>query len=151
VLLATPFAWLSEAIGTRDALAGLRLMTPLLAAVGVALAARVVRGRGAAATVATGAVMALFPAELYALRSVLLEPVLNLFCLLGVAAVHGGGTWTAERRRFVLAGALFGIALTIKATALLPLAVMAAICAVAPRARLVPFLAGAAAGFLVPS
>ena len=77
-LLATPFAALSEWIGTRNALAVLRLCTPLLAAGSVLLIAKVMAHRGRV-IVACG-VMAFFPAELYALRSGLLELVVDFFC-----------------------------------------------------------------------
>ena len=45
-LLASPFAFLSEGIGTRDALAVLRLCTPLLAAGSVLLIGKVIRHHG---------------------------------------------------------------------------------------------------------
>src|ERR1700694_114828 len=74
-LLASPFAFLSEVIGTRDALAALRLCTPLLAAANVLLVGKVIRHHGVAAVIAACGVMAFFPAELYAMRSGLLEPL----------------------------------------------------------------------------
>lgn len=60
-LLASPFAFLSQIIGTRDALAALRLCTPLLAAANVVLIGRLVRHHGRAAVITACAVMAFFP------------------------------------------------------------------------------------------
>jgi len=62
-LLASPFAFLSEAIGTRDALAAMRLCTPLLAAGNVLLIGYVVRHQGRTAVIVACAVMAFFPAD----------------------------------------------------------------------------------------
>jgi hypothetical protein len=84
-LLATPLALLSEWIGTRDALALLRLCTPLLSAGSVLLMGKVVRAHGRVAVVVACGVMALYPAALYALRSGLLESVVAFFCLAGLA------------------------------------------------------------------
>ena len=50
-LLASPLAFLSEWIGTRDALAVLRLCTPLLAAASVLLIGKVVRHHGPPAVI----------------------------------------------------------------------------------------------------
>src|ERR1700694_1388270 len=97
-LLASPFAFLSEAIGTRDALAAMRLCTPLLAAGNVLLIGYVVRHQGRTAVIVACAVMAFFPAELYAIRSGLLEPVVDLFCLAGTALVFDGDGFARSRR-----------------------------------------------------
>ena len=51
-LLASPFAFLSEWIATRDGLAVLRLCTPLLSAGSVLLTGKVVRYRGPVAVIA---------------------------------------------------------------------------------------------------
>ncbi|HEX6487542.1 MAG TPA: glycosyltransferase 87 family protein [Candidatus Dormibacteraeota bacterium] len=150
-LLAAPFAWLSEAIGTRDGLAVLRACTPLLAAANALLAVRIVRPLGTAAMIAAGAVAALFPAELYALRAGLLEPVVDLLCLAGLALLFRTGAWPVSRRVIVLAGVLFGLAGAVKLTAIVPAAAVLLLAATRPRQRLLPFAAGAAAGFLLPA
>jgi hypothetical protein len=150
VVLSAPFAYLSELIGTRDTLAVLRLCTPLLAAANVVLAGRVVRHCGRAAAVATCAVMAVFPAELYAIRGPQLEPLLVLFCLAGAALVFDSGE-LAGPRRLALGGLALGFAVAIKAPAALPVAVLIALCVPRARRRLLPMLAGLAAGFLVPT
>ncbi len=149
-LLASPFAFLSEVIGTRDALAVLRLCTPLLAAGNVLIIGTVVRHHGRAAVIVACAVMALFPAELYAIRSGLLEPLVDLFCLAGAALVFDGNGFTASRRRMLAGGVAFGIAGTVKAPAIVPVLVVAVLCIPEFRNRLLPFLSGVVAGFGIP-
>ena len=150
-LLASPFAFLSELIGTRDALAVLRLFTPLLAAGNVLLIGKVVRHRGYAALIVACGVMAFFPAELYAIRSGLLEPVVDFFCLAGAALVFDGEGFSDSWRRILLGGIAFGIAGTVKAPAIVPVVVVAVLCLPEIRRRLLPFVVGVVAGFGVPT
>jgi hypothetical protein len=150
-LLASPFAFLSEPIGTRNALGVLRCCTPLLAAGNVLLIGRVVRHRGRAALIVACGVMAFFPAELYAIRSGLLEPVVNFFCLAGAAFIFDGDGFTASMRRVVIGGLAFGIAGTVKAPAIIPVLVVAALCLPEGRLRLLPFAGGVVAGFAIPT
>jgi hypothetical protein len=150
-LLASPFAFLSEWIGTRDALAVLRLCTPLLAATSVLLIGKVVRHHGRVAVIIACGVMALYPAELYALRSGLLESVVDVFCLAGAALLFEGDLLSASRRRILLGGIAFGIAGTVKAPAIVPALVLAMLCLPDIRHRLLPFGVGVVAGFGIPT
>jgi MFS family permease len=150
-LLAVPFAFLSEAIGTRDALAVLRLCTPLLAAGSVLLMAKVILHRGRAAAIVACGVMAFFPAEVYAIRSGLLESVVDFFCLAGAALVFAGDSFAGSRRRLAAGGVAFGFAGAVKTPAIVPVLVLAALCLPDIRRRLLPFAAGVAAGFAVPT
>jgi hypothetical protein len=150
-LLASPFAFLSEWIGTRDALAALRLCTPLLAAGSVLLIGKVASHRGTAAVIVACGVMAFYPAELYALRSGLLESVVDFFCVAGAALVFEGDSFSRSRRRVLLGGIAFGIALAVKAPAVVAVVVLAVLCLTEFRHRLLPFLAGVAAGFGIPT
>ncbi len=150
-LLASPFALLSEWIGTRDALAVLRLCTPLLAAACVLLIGKVVRHRGLAAVIVACGVMALYPAELYALRSGLLESVVDFFCLAGAALMFVGDSLSTSRRRILLGGIAFGIAGAVKTPAIVPALVLSVLCFSDLRHRLLPFLTGVVAGFGVPT
>ena len=149
-LLASPLAFLSEWIGTRNALAILRLCTPLLAAGSVLLMGRVVRHRGLVAVITACGVMALYPAELYALRSGLLESVVDLFCLAGAALVFQGDSLSSSRR-ILLGGVAFGFAGAVKAPAIVPVLVLVVLCLPAVRNRLLPFVAGVIAGFGIPT
>ena len=136
-LLLVPFAALAQSIGTRDALAALRLLEPLIAAADVLLVARILRGRGPSAILTGALVVAVFPAELYALRGPMLEPWV-------VTLVLGAGALLAADRP-ALAGVLLGLAVSIKLTALLPAAVLLALCLRRPRtAALVAGVAAAA-------
>jgi alpha-1,2-mannosyltransferase len=150
-LLATPFAALSEWIGTRDALAALRLCTPLLSAGSVILIGGVIRHRGRGALIVACGVMAFFPAEVYALRSGLLESVVDFFCLVGLALVFDGDEFSASRRRLALGGVAFGVAGLVKSPAIVPVLVVLLLCLPEIRRRLIPFLVGVAAGFGVPT
>lgn len=150
MLLATPVAFLSELIGTRDALAVLRLCTPVVSATSVVLVGRLVRHRGVPATLIACGVMALFPAELYALHSVLLEPVVDLYCLGGAVLVFDGDSM-AGPRRLVAGGIIFGFAGTVKASAIIPVVVVAVLCLPELRRRLLPFAGGVVAGFGIPT
>ena len=150
-LLASPFAFLSEWIGTRDALAVLRLCTPLLAAGSVLLTGKVVHHRGTTAVVVACGVMAFYPAELYALRSGLLESVVDFFCLAGAALIFEGDSLSRSRRRVLLGGIAIGIALAVKAPAVVAVVVLAVLCLTDFRHRLLPFIAGVAAGFGIPT
>lgn len=150
VLLAAPFAFLSELIGSRDALAILRLCTPGVAVMSVILMGRLMRHRGVAATLVAGSVMALFPAQLYALHSVLLEPLLELCWIWGATLVFDGDG-LAGRRRLAAGGAVFGFAVSIKLSAIIPLLVVLALCLPQLRRRALPFGAGAMAGCAIPT
>jgi hypothetical protein len=80
---------------------------------------------------------------------VLVEPWLALFCLAGALAVFEGDRLTASHRRLVWGGVAFGFAGAVEVWAIFPLVVIAVVSLRAPR-RLARYLAGAAAGFLVP-
>jgi hypothetical protein len=150
-LLATPFAALSEWIGTRNALAVLRLCTPLLAAGSVLLIAKVMAHRGRGALIVACGVMAFFPAELYALRSGLLESVVDFFCLAALAIVFDGDALVTSRRRLFLGGVVFGIAGLVKSPAIVPVLVVLALCLPQIRGRVAPFLFGVVVGFGIPT
>jgi alpha-1,2-mannosyltransferase len=150
-LLASPLAFLSKWIGTRDALAILRLCTPLLSAASVLLMGRVVRVHGRVAVIVACGVMALYPAELYALRSGLLESVVAFFCLAGAALMFQGDSVATSRRRVLAGGVAFGIAGTVKAPAIVPVVVLAVLCLSDLRKRFIPFVGGVVAGFGIPT
>jgi alpha-1,2-mannosyltransferase len=150
-LLASPLAFLSKWIGTRDALAILRLCTPLLSAASVLLMGRLVRIHGHVAVIVACGVMALYPAELYALRSGLLESVVAFFCLAGAALMFHGDSVAASRRRVLAGGVAFGIAGTVKAPAIVPVVVLGVLCLSDVRNRFIPFVGGVVAGFGIPT
>ena len=112
---------------------------------------KIVRHRGLAAVTVACGVMALYPAELYALRSGLLESVVDIFCLAGAALMFEGDSLSPSRRRMLLGGIAFGIAGAIKAPAIVPVLVLSVLCLSDLRDRSLPFLTGVIAGFGVPT
>lgn len=149
-LLASPVALLSRAIGTRDAMAALRLCMPLVAAANVLLVGLLIRHRGRLSTLVGAGLMAIFPAEVSATHTVLLEPVLNLFCLLGALLAFEGET-LGGRRQLLLGGAALGFAGTVKGWALIPVVVIAVLCLTQGWRRLALFACGVTIGFAVPT
>ena len=107
------------------------------------------RHRGVFAVLVAGGLPAVFPDSIQAAHTVLVEPWLALFCLAGALAVFEGDRLTACHRRLVWGGVAFGFAGAVEVWAIFPLVVIAALSLRAPR-RLARYLAGAAAGFLVP-
>jgi hypothetical protein len=150
-LLLSPAALLSELVGTRWALGVLRLGTILVAAANVLLVGRLVRHHGRPQTLVACGVMAVLPAELYALNAGLLEPLVDLFCLLGAAIVFDGGAPSTSWRRWVIGGASVGFGVAVKLPAVVPALVLGAVCLPDLRRRLVPFAGGVVAGFALPS
>jgi hypothetical protein len=150
-LLASPIALLSRAIGTGDALAIARVFMPLVAALNVALVGMLVRHRGQLATLVAAGLMAVFPAELHATHTLLLEPILDLFTLLGAVLIFQGEGLRDSRRRLLLGGLALGFAGTIKGWALIPVVVVLLLCLPQVRRRLLPVAAGVVVGFGVPT
>lgn len=150
-LLSAPFAALSEWIGTRDALVVVRLCTLLLAALSVLLVGRVMSRRGAGATAVACAVMAIFPAQLYALQDGMLEPLMSVLCLAGVALVFDGDDVNTSTRTLTVAGTMFGMAAAIKLPALLPGAVLLVVLLASARAKAAWLGGGALLAFALPN
>jgi hypothetical protein len=150
-LLLSPAALLSELVGTRWALAMVRLGTILVAAANVVLVGRLVSHRGRLQTLVACGVMAILPAELYALDAGLLEPLVDLFCLLGAAIVFEGGALSPSWRRWLIGGAAVGFGVAVKLPAAVPALVLGAACLPDARRRLAPFVGGVVAGFVLPS
>jgi alpha-1,2-mannosyltransferase len=149
VLLMTPAAAVSKLAGTAWAIAVGRILTVLASAAAVVLGGLLVRHRGVFATIVTCGVIAIYPGSAQAAHTVLLEPWLTAFCLAGAVAVFDGDRLAADGRRLLAGGAAFGFAGAIKVWAVIPVAVIAVL--LLPRYRqLARFLAGVAAGFLIP-
>jgi hypothetical protein len=149
-LLFAPVAAVGEVIGTQNALALARCLTALVVGVNAALAALAVRNRGPVAMLVAGVALACFPLAVAADHTLLLEPYIVLFCLLGITAMMSHGA-LASPRRLLVAGLLFGFAGDIKVWAIFP--AIAALCCCLPEWRwaLRPFCIGLVAGFGVPA
>src|SRR5258707_6777574 len=147
-LLMTPAALLSRVTGTVGAIAAGRILTALAGASAVLLAGLLVRHRGVLATLLTCGIIAIYPGSVQAAHTVLLEPWLTVFCLVGALAVFEGDR-LASGRRLAWGGVALGFAGAIKVWAIIPVAVIAVLCL--PRVRNAGrLLAGVAVGFLVP-
>jgi hypothetical protein len=147
-VLMSPVALLTYVTGTATGLGFARILTVLAGSAGVALAGLLVRHRGVLAVLLAGGIMAIYEPAADASHTVLLEPWMVLFCLIGAVSVFDGDRITAATRRLVWGGVAFGFAGAIKSWAIVPILVIAALC-VRDLRRAAMFVAGAAAGFLV--
>jgi len=148
-LLMFPVALATKAMGTDVGLAVARVITALAGAAAVPVAGLLTRHRGMFATLVTCWVLAIFPDSILAARTVLLEPWLVLFCLLGALALFDGDQIASSTRRLLLGGILFGFAGAVKVWAILPVVVILVLTARRPRQASV-YAAGVTLGFCVP-
>ena len=94
----------------RGGWASARILTALAGAAAVALGGLLVRHRGPARRASlTCGILAVYPDSVQAAHTVLLEPWLVLFCLLGALAVFDGDRLARRRRRLVWGGVAFGV------------------------------------------
>jgi alpha-1,2-mannosyltransferase len=148
-LLMIPVALLSKVTGTAWGMAVGRILTSLAGAASVALAGLLVRHRGALATVIVCGIMAVYPDSIQAVKTVLVEPWLVLFCLIGALAIFDGDHFTTRTRRLVWGGVAFGFGGAVEPWAIFPVIIIALLALRWPR-RLAAYVGGVAAGFLVP-
>jgi hypothetical protein len=151
-VLMLPVALLSKVAGTgtASAMAAGRILTAVAGGAGVAVAGLLVRHRGIFATVVACGILAVYPDGIEASHTVLVEPWLVLFCLIGAVAVFDGDRLTTSTRRLAWGGAAFGFAGAVEAWAIVPVLVIAALALRLPQRRVIIYLAGVAAGFLAP-
>jgi hypothetical protein len=158
-LLMMPSALLAKAAGTAGGLASGRVLTVLAGTASVPLTGLLVRHRGVLVTVVACGLMAVYPDAVAATHTVLVEPWLVLFTLLGAVLLFDGDQVTTKWHRLVWAGAAAGFAGAVEAWAIVPAAVLLVTCLTAPLpgrsrpkrlSRAAAFTAGMAAGFLVP-
>lgn len=152
-LLMIPVALVAKITGTAWGLAIARMLTVAADTACVILIGLLVRHRGVPTVVMACGIYAVYPDALEASHTFLLEPWLNLFCLLAALAVFNGDKLTRSRRRLVLGGVAFGFAVAVKLWALVPLGVVFLLLLAIPRcrSRVVPLIGGAVAGFGIPS
>jgi hypothetical protein len=152
MVVSLPIALIAKLTSATIGLAIARLATACASAACVALAGHLVRHRGAGVTLVTCGLLAIYPADIMSGRTLLLEPWMNLCCLLAVAAAFRSGQ-LAGPRRLGLAGLALGFAGSIKFWAAAPAAILLVIVALVPQQRwqrvrwYVPCVA---AGFLLP-
>jgi len=149
-LLMAPVAALTHELGTAWGMGVGRILTAVAGGAAAGLGGLLVRHRGLLAVLLTSGIIAVYPASVQSAHTVLLEPWLVLFCLLGALAVFDGDR-LAGLRRLAWGGAAFGFAGAIKVWAILPVVVIVVLILAAGRLRgALLYVAGVAAGFLVP-
>jgi hypothetical protein len=151
LLLLTPAALVARLASATTALAFARVLTVVASTACVPLAGNLVRYRGALVTAVTCGILAVYPDDIAAAHTLLLEPWMNLCCLLAANAAFRRGSITRPAR-LAWAGAALGVAGAVKFWAVVPAVVLLAVCLVAagPRARRAgAYLAGLAAGFVL--
>jgi alpha-1,2-mannosyltransferase len=148
-LLMTPVALLSKVTGTAWGMATGRILTALAGTAAVALTGLLVRHRGLLATVIACGIMAVFPDAIQATKTVLVEPWLVLFCLIGALALFDGDHFSTSRRRLVWGGVAFGFGGAVEPWAIFPVLIIAVLALRRPR-QFLAYAGGVAAGFLVP-
>jgi alpha-1,2-mannosyltransferase len=148
-LLMLPVALVSNATGTAWGMAIGRILTSLIGAASVALAGLLVRHRGVLATVIVCGIMAVYPDAIQAVKTILVEPWLVLFCLIGALAVFDGDHFTTRTRRLVWGGVAFGFGGAVEPWAIFPVIIITVLALRWPR-RAAAYVGGVAAGFLVP-
>jgi len=157
VALMTPVALVASATTTVKALALARVLTALASTACVPLAGRLIAHRGPLATVVTCGFLAVYPGDVSTAHTLMLEPWMNLLCLLAVTAAFRDGR-LAPAGSLLWAGLAMGFAAAVKFWALAPATLLLATCAAAwlasgdPAAgrRTGRYLAGLAAGFALP-
>jgi len=151
-LLLAPVALLAKATSSDTGLAVARVLTACAGAASVPLTGLLVKHRGALATAAACAIVALHPDSIFSASTVFLEPWLVLFCLLGAVLLFDSDALALSGRRLVWGGVAFGVAGVVKAWAALPaLVVLALLCRGLDWRRPARYAGGVAAGFLVPA
>jgi len=146
-LIMFPVALITKGMGTITGMAVARVVTALASAAAIPVTGLLTRHRGFVAVLVSCGFLAIYPGSIMAARTVLLEPWLVLFCLLGALAVFDGDRVTTGRR-LLLGGVLFGFAGAVKVWAILPVAVILLLTARRPRQAAV-YAGGVALGFCV--
>jgi hypothetical protein len=120
-LVLAPFAALGRIAGDSEGMASARVAFMLVGALSAVLVWRIAGRVSPRAGLVAGLFYAVWQPAAYAERTTLLEPLVNLG-LLGALALLGPG---AGRRRIVAAGVVLGLAVAVKAWAVLPFLVLA--------------------------
>ncbi len=152
-VLLSPFAMLSKIAGTSVGFAATRLFTVAVDCANIALVGLLVRSRGPIAISAACGVMAVYPQAIASSQTVLLEPYLNFFLLVGFLLCFGRFRFKKSPTSILLAGIFLGLAGSVKAWAIIPAAVLFAVlffsAGKSNRKSSIPLLAGTVAGFIV--
>ena len=151
--LMLPVALLAKAITTVKALAVARVLTALASTACIPLVGNLVRYRGAVVTAVACGVLAVYPPDITTAHTLLLEPWMNLFCLIAINLAFRRGH--LDRPAMLgWAGVVLGCAGVIKFWAAAPALVLLVLCILTKtdRGRRVRnYVLGLVVGFVVPS
>ena len=151
VVVALPGALVGSLTSQATGLAVARVLSVLASTACVPLAGRLLRHRGALACAVAAGLLAVYPADVLSGRTLLLEPWMNLACLIAANLAFREGR-LASPRWLAWAGVAFGCGVAIKFWAAVPAAVLLATCLIArpqagaSRARRAGALVGGAVG-----
>jgi alpha-1,2-mannosyltransferase len=153
LLLMTPVALIAKLSTATHAMALARVLTALASTACIPLVGALARHRGALVTLVACGVLAVYPDDVTTAHTLILEPWMNLCLLIGVCFAFRGGQ-LARPGRLLWAGIAIGFAGAVKYWAALPAAVLLVLLLFAARPdrirRVLRYLGGVAAGFLVP-
>jgi Dolichyl-phosphate-mannose-protein mannosyltransferase len=130
IVIALPAGLIGSLTSQATGLAVARLLSVLASTACVPLAGRLVRHRGVITCAVAAGLLAVYPADVLAARTLLLEPWMNLICLLAATAAFREGR-LASPKWLALAGVAFGCGAAVKFWAALPAAVLLAACLIA--------------------
>lgn len=158
VLLMSPVALFARVTSTAGGMALARVLTVLASTACVPLAGRLVRHRGTVTTALTCGILAIYPSDIAAAHTLLLEPWMNLLCLAGANLAFADGRLTGRTSRLAWAGVIIGVAGSVKFWAGAPAVVLLIICLLDRRELgwrqrgrpVLAYLGGLTAGFAVP-
>ena len=153
MLLMSPAALFARVTSTVAGMALARVLTVLASTACVPLAGRLVRHRGTVTTALTCGILAIYPSDIAAAHTLLLEPWMNLLCLAGANLAFADGRLTGRTSRLAWAGVIIGVAGSVKFWAGAPAVVLLVCCLSDRRLRGRPvlgYLGGLIAGFAVP-
>jgi hypothetical protein len=159
LLLMAPVALLAKLSAATTAMDAARLLTVAASAACVPLLGALVRHRGTLVTLVACGVLAVYPDDIMAAHTLLLEPWMNLLALAGANMAFRRGRLAAPRG-LLCAGVLFGLAGAVKYFAVLPALGLLAVCVLAGNQgdgsggrhgdRAAGFAGGVVAGFAIP-
>jgi hypothetical protein len=132
LLLMAPVGLLAKVSAVSSAMAAARLLTVGASAACVALLGFLVRHRGTFVTLVACGALAVYPDDIMAAHTLLLEPWMNLLILAGACLAFRNGRLAAPRQ-LLWAGILFGLAGAVKYWAAIPALVLLVVCLTADR------------------
>ncbi len=162
LLLMSPVALIAKVGTATDAMAAARVLTALASTACVPMAGSLLRYRGTFVTLVTCGALAIYPDDITTAHTLILEPWMNLFLLLGACLAFRRGH-LASTQRLLWAGVAIGFAGAVKYWAALPAVALLVLCVVTGPAagrgawhsalrvrRAACYAGGVLAGFLVP-